>query len=78
MRASLPLISVTTGVLPLAAKAHGVPGDVERAAFLLSTLDRRWRHTTPFCLIVVSPSAHSRAIADALHPTPRIQVDLGA
>ena len=36
MRASLP-ISVTTGVLPLAAKAHGVAGDIERAAFLLST-----------------------------------------
>jgi hypothetical protein len=77
MGASLP-ISVTMGVLLLAAKAHGVAGDIERAAFLLSTLDRRWRDTTPFRLIVVSPSADSGAIADALHPTPPIQVDLGA
>lgn len=75
MRASLP-VSVTTGVLPLAAKAHGVPGDIERAAFLLSTLDRRWRDTTPFRLIVVSPSADTGAIAKALHATPRIQIDL--
>lgn len=75
MRASLP-ISVTTGVLPLAATAHGVAGDVERAAFLVSTLDRRWRDHTPFRLIVVSMSSDTAAIAKALHPTPRIQIDL--
>lgn len=75
MRASFPT-AVTTGVIPLAAKAHGVEGDVERAEFLVSTLDRRWRDDEPFRLIVVSPSADIGAAANALRPTPRIQIDL--
>jgi|GEM_PF-496088 len=77
MSAKLPT-SVTTGVLPLAAMAHGRAGDIERAAFLVSTLDRRWRDGTPFRLIVVSPAADRGAIANALKPTSRIHIDFHA
>ena len=69
-------MSVTTGVLPLAAKTHGKAGDVDRAAFLLSTLDRRWQDSRPLRLIVVAPSADAGAIGKVLQSTPRVQVDL--
>jgi hypothetical protein len=68
--------SVTTGVLPLAAKTHGEAGEIDRAAFLLSTLDRRWQDKTPLRLIIVAPSDDVPAIGNALQSTPRVQVDL--
>ena len=68
--------SVTTGVLPLAAKTHGEAGEIDRAAFLLSTLDRRWQDKTPLRLIIVAPSDDVPAIGNALRSTPRVQVDL--
>lgn len=74
MSGDLPT-SVTTGVLPLAAMAHGKTGDTERAAFLVSTLDGRWRDSKPFHLIIVSPAADRGAIASVLRPTSRIHID---
>lgn len=67
---------VVTGVLPLAARAHGKSGDIERAAFLLSTLDMRWRDREPFRLHVVSPSADARAVGEALRSTERVLVEV--
>jgi hypothetical protein len=75
MRISVPT-SVTTGVLPLSAKAHGAAGDVERAAFLVASLARRWRDTAPFRLIVVTPSADIGPVAAALPASPRIHIEL--
>lgn len=69
-------MSVTAGVLPLAAKTHGKAGEIDRAAFLLRTLDRRWRDSRPLRLIVVAPSADAGAIGKVLQSTPRVQVDL--
>ncbi|MGD9882966.1 MAG: DUF6492 family protein [Reyranella sp.] len=69
------LVQVTTGVLPLAANAHGRSGDVERAAFLASTLHDRWRDETPFRLIVVTPARDTAAVAAALESTPHVRIE---
>ena len=75
MCASIPT-SVTTGVLPLSAKAHGVTGDVERAAFLVASLGQRWRDAEPFRLIVVSPAADTGPVGAALPSVPGIHIEV--
>lgn len=75
MRASVPT-SVTTGILPLSAKAHGAAGDIERAALLVASLGQRWRDAGPFRLIVVSPAADIGPVGAALPSIPRIHIEL--
>jgi hypothetical protein len=68
--------SVTTGVLPLSATAHGAAGDIERAAFLVASLAQRWRDVAPFRLIVVSPSADVGPVRDALPSSACVRIEL--
>src|SRR5258707_14222462 len=68
---------VRHAILPLALRKIQRRGDLERAGLLIESLDKHWRDTKPFELLIVSPGSDTHLLRTSLPCFSNINVSVG-